>query len=278
VADARPGGSAGAVSLVLQAVIPALAVTRSDSRLRISGGTHMAWSPPVDYLQEVWAPMLAGLGITVAVELEDWGWFPLGHGCITARISGSEAVKGLLLEERGRLLRVSGRAVAANLPSHIPQRMAARAESLLRVAQISAQLRPVRVRAACAGAGIFLTAEYEACRAGFNAIGRVGRSSEEVAEEAVSTLLSHRDSGAALDVHLADQLLPILALADSPSSFTTERASRHLMTNAYVVERFGLARVAVDTAGPHARVRVVPAEPLPAGVRSSRVSSQESRP
>jgi len=275
VADARPGGSAGAVSLVLQAVVPALAVAREDSRLHIAGGTHMAWSPPFDYLRDVWVPMLEGIGITVAVELEAWGWFPVGQGRVAAQIGVPKAIRGLRLEERGRLLRVFGRAVAANLPAHIPQRMAARAESLLGAAQIPVQVWPERVRAACPGAGIFLTAEYEACRAGFSAIGEVGRSSEEVAEEAVSTLLAHRNCGAALDVHLADQLLPLLALADSPSSFTTERVSRHLTSNAYVVERFGLAEIVVESGTSHARVHVMPLERFPHAAASPGISSEE---
>lgn len=40
------------------------------------------------------------LVIAVAVEFADWRRFPLGRGCITARISGSEAITALLLEER----------------------------------------------------------------------------------------------------------------------------------------------------------------------------------
>lgn len=42
---------------------------------------------------------------------------------------------------------------------------------------------------------------------GSSCIGAVGRPSEEVAKEAATSLLQHHASGAALDRHLADQLL-----------------------------------------------------------------------
>jgi RNA 3'-terminal phosphate cyclase (ATP) len=262
VAEARLGGSAGSVSLVMQALLPPLALAAGTSRLRIFGGTHMAWSPPVDYLQDVWAPALAGLGIRVAVTLEAWGWFPVGQGAVTAEIAGGAAIRGMTLDDPAALQRVGGRAVAANLPAHIPQRMAMRAESLLRDAGVPAQIRPERVRAVCAGAGIFLTAQYENCAAGFSSLGRIGKSSEAVAEEAVAALLDHRASGAALDSHLADQILVPLALAATSSRFTTERASLHLATNAWVIEQFGLARFATIGQGRRTEVSVMPeAEP-----------------
>jgi RNA 3'-terminal phosphate cyclase (ATP) len=38
----------------------------------------MAWSPPFDYVRDVWLPALARLGVEASVELTDWGWYPVG--------------------------------------------------------------------------------------------------------------------------------------------------------------------------------------------------------
>jgi len=247
VAEAREGGSAGATTLVLHSVLLPLALSGGDSTITIRGGTHVAWSPPFDYARDVWLPALSQIGVSVALELSRWGWYPVGQGEIQVVIQGlSGRLLPLTQVERGTLRRVWGRAVAANLPSHIPQRMATRAHSLLKGAGIEARIEPLRVRAACAGAGIFLTAEYEDIRAGFSALGAIGKPSEVVAEEAVAALLGHRDSGAALDRHLADQLILPLALAGGDSRFTAERVSRHLTTNAWVVEQFDLARISIE--------------------------------
>ncbi len=249
VAEARPGGSAGAVALVLQALLPPLLLAEGDSTLILRGGTHLAWSPPFDYLRDVWLPTLRAAGVTADLTLEGWGFYPAGQGELRARIRGlgpEAALRPLQLETRGPLRRVSGRAVAANLPAHIPQRMADRARALLGAAGIAAEVAAERVRAACPGAGIFLVAQYEGASGGFSALGRPGKPAEDVAEEAVAALLAHRAAGAALDAHLADQVLVPLALASGPSSFSAERASRHLETNAWVIERFGRAQIKID--------------------------------
>jgi RNA 3'-terminal phosphate cyclase (ATP) len=247
VAEARVGGSAGATTLVLHTVLIPLALAEGDSTVVIRGGTHVAWSPSFDYAQDVWLPALSQMGVSATLELSRWGWYPAGQGEIRVVIKGrGRGLSSVHFGQRGTLIRVWGRAVAANLPSHIPQRMATRANSLLRRSGVDARVEPLRVRAASAGAGIFLTAEYEAVRAGFSALGAKGKPSEVVAEEAVAALLAHRDSGAALDQHLADQLVLPLALSGGTSSFSTERVSRHLMTNIWVLEQFGLARISIN--------------------------------
>lgn len=135
VAAARKGGSAGGASLVLQTVLLPLALAPGRSDVLIQGGTHLPQSPPFDYVRDVWLPALRNLGIRATIALHAWGWYPVGKGAIRAEIAGAPPHAGSLaslqLLTPGRLLRVTGRAVAANLPAHIPQRMADRATSLL---------------------------------------------------------------------------------------------------------------------------------------------------
>jgi len=262
VAEARTGGSAGSVTLVLQAVLPVLAFARGASRVIILGGTHVAWSPPFDYAREVWLPALARHGIAAELDIARTGWYPAGGGEVRATVAGGMSAGGLApvnLRERGALSAVHGRAVAASLPSHIAQRMADRARVLLDAAGVAGRIGAERVTATCPGAGLFLTAEYDGVRAGFSALGERGKPAERVAEEAVEALLAHRRSGAACDEHLADQLVLPAALAAGASHYSAERASRHLTTCAWVVERFGLARVAIeDGADRVAHITVAP--------------------
>jgi RNA 3'-terminal phosphate cyclase (ATP) len=149
--------------------------------------------------------------------------------------------------ERGPLLRLTGRAVAANLPSHIAQRMSDRATAMLGNLGVPVQIEAVRVKAVCPGAGIFLWAEYEnGLAASFSAHGRQGKPSEVVAEEAVAALREHHASAATVEVHLADQLLVPLALAAGPSQFTMVRPTAHLATNAWTIEQFGIAKITIE--------------------------------
>jgi RNA 3'-terminal phosphate cyclase (ATP) len=263
VAEARVGGSAGSVTLLLQALLPPLLGPRGASRLHLAGGTHVAWSPPVDYLQEVWLPALARMGVQAEIALQRWGWYPAGGGAIDVRIGGHALCEGgrlapLDLVARGPLERVTGRAVAANLMAHIPQRMADRARALLDGQGIPCEIAPLRVRAVCPGAGLFLTAHYGSVRAGFAALGEPGKPAELVAEEAVTALLAHQASGAAVDIHLADQVLLPMAFAAGPSRFGVARVSRHLATHAWLLERFGIAAVAIEGGEAGATVTVTP--------------------
>ena len=45
-------------------------------------------------------------------------------------------------------------------------------------------------------------------------------------------------SGMAVDPHLADQIVPLMAIAKGHSCFTTSKISLHLLTNIQVAEQF----------------------------------------
>ncbi len=141
VAEAAQGGSAGAVTLVFQTLLFPLLFAVGTSHLTLKGGTHVAWSPPFDYVAQVYLPTLARMGGEVTCQLDAWGFYPRGGGQLTATVAGLESsqaegmatslardpLKSLTLTERGDLQRVQGVAVACNLPAHIAQRMANRA-------------------------------------------------------------------------------------------------------------------------------------------------------
>ena len=63
VTQAREGGSAGAVTLILPTILIPLALANGSSKVILKGGTHVAWSPPVTYIEEVYLPTLRQLGV-----------------------------------------------------------------------------------------------------------------------------------------------------------------------------------------------------------------------
>ncbi len=247
VTEAREGGSAGAVTLILQTILIPLALANGSSKVILKGGTHVAWSPPVTYIEEVYLPTLRQLGVQVEVKLNAWGWYPRGGGEVELRVTGSkQSLSGLQLLERGAIRQVRGLAVVTELPSHIPQRMANRAANLLQQANLPAQIEPVRGRGIAPGAGIFLTAEYEHSRAGFSTLGRKGIPAERVAETAVRELLDFHAQAVPVDSFLGDQLLLPLSLGSEISEYRVASISQHLTTNAWVIEQFELALIAIE--------------------------------
>jgi RNA 3'-terminal phosphate cyclase (ATP) len=232
-------GSAGAVTLLLQTVLWPLLYAQGESHLVLRGGTHVAWSPPAEYLWDVLLPTLAPLGVDVSCELTAWGFYPVGGGELQVTIRPvTGPLHPLQLEERGALEKVSGVGMAGALPAHIAQRISNRAMNVLRQAHLPASITAERVRSKGPGAGIFLTAHYAQSRAGFSALGKQGKPSEEVADEACEEMLIHHKDGAPVDPHLADQILIPLALADGRSVFRTSQITQHLLTNAQVIRAF----------------------------------------
>jgi RNA 3'-terminal phosphate cyclase (ATP) len=239
VAEAARGGSAGSVGLVLQTVLLPLALADGGSRLVLRGGTHVPWAPSVSYLEHVFLPTMARMGLHAEVELARWGFYPAGGGDIRVQIAGrSGELAAISLIERGELERVWGMAVVTNLPAHISQRMAARAHNVLAEAGIRAEMEPRRLRGTGPGAGIFLFAKYARTIAGFTAYGRKGLPAERVAETACDELLAHHRTGKPADPHLSDQLVLPMALAAGESQVITSQVTRHLLTNVWVVRQF----------------------------------------
>lgn len=244
VAEARQGGSAGAATLVLQTILLPLALAAGSSTVTVKGGTHVPWSPPFHYLRDVYLPSIRSLGFKATLELLAWGWYPAGEGEIRATIPGRGGTEGAaenlmpLTEAPGTLKQIQGIAVSSSLPAHIAQRIRNRAANLLDEAGLPHAIEPQRVRSVSPGAGIFLAAEYESGWAGFSALGKLGKPSEQVAQEAVDAFLEFHTSSARLDEHLADQLILPLALSGQVITLSAERISEHTLTNLWVVEQF----------------------------------------
>ncbi len=232
VNDAAQSGSAGAMTLVFQTVFWPLLFAADPTWLTLRGGTHVPFSPPYHYLAEVAAPAFARLGATFTLELAAWGWYPVGGGQITAIIQPlAHLYAADLTPPEGP---VRGVAAVTNLPAHIPQRMAARADNLLRQAGLPGHITPVRATGVGAGAGLVLWQS----QAGFTSLGRKGLPSDVVAETAVNELLAFRASHADVDKQLADQLLLPLALAHGVTHFTTDQITQHTLTNAAVLRQW----------------------------------------
>ncbi len=230
--------SAGSTSLILQALLPALSFAARGSHLTIRGGTHVAWSPPFHYLAEVFLPQVSRLGVRAEMRLRRWGWYPRGQGEIEARVEPAGRLRPVVLEGKFSPERVEALSASSNLPGHVRERQRDRLKRRLAERGLEASCRMLDVAAVSPGSLVFIKVRDSDRLAGFSALGEKGKAAEKVADEAADALFAFLDGGGAVDEHLADQLVPYLALADGESSFTTSRISGHLLTNIWVAERF----------------------------------------
>jgi len=232
--------TAGSVTLLLQAILLPLSLARKSSRLTLTGGTHVPWSPPYHYVSEVLLPTLRSMGISARASIDRWGWYPRGGGKIQLDIEPVGRLEPTSLVDRGRLRRIRGLSAVSNLPRHVADRQRDRA--LRRIEEemkIDAEISVLYdVPSYGSGSFVFVLCEYEKNVAGFSSLGSRGKPAEKVADEALDALMDHLGSKGCIDSHLADQLVPFMALAKGRSSFTTTRITEHLTTNLWVLQHF----------------------------------------
>ena len=244
--EIRPGdyefkiGTAGSVTLLLQGIFLPLCLAQGDSTLTLVGGTHVPWSPPFHYFSQVLLPALKPMGVSGEAMIEKWGFYPKGGGRVQLKISPMDGLKPISLVERGLLKRISGISAIANLPKHVAERQREQAlKRIRRELKIDSEIA-ILSDAPSIGEGsfLFLLAEYEGIVVGFSSLGARGKTAEKVADEAVDYLKDYVESDGCVDSHLADQLVPFMALAKGNSSFTTTQMTEHLFTNLWVVAHF----------------------------------------
>jgi RNA 3'-terminal phosphate cyclase (ATP) len=236
-------GTAGSVTLILQALLPPLALASGPSRIKLRGGTHVPFSPPYQYLSEVFLPTLGRMGIKIAVRLEKWGWYPKGGGEMEVDIHPAEMLAPLVLDQPWEPEEVKVLCASANLPRHILERESKTIEALLQERQVTVRFGIQEVPSIGQGNMVFITAWKGQAAAGFSSLGSKGKPAEQVAEEAANSFLAFLDSGAGVDEHLGDQILPYLALAPGHSEILVQSVSSHLRTNLWAVNQLMPSRL-----------------------------------
>ena len=182
--------------------------------------------------------MAARFGFQGSIQLNRWGWYPKGGGEAIAKVQPIADWHGVGFEHRGKLQAILGISAASNLPEHIINRQQNQIER--RLTRFDSPVNIERVKGESIGQGtlVFLKAEFENVQVGFSALGARGKRAEGVADEACQALADFLKSDAAIEPHLADQLVLPMALAKGESRFTTSQITRHLTTNIWLVQQF----------------------------------------
>uniref|UniRef100_A0A0G4I2Z9 RNA 3'-terminal phosphate cyclase domain-containing protein n=1 Tax=Chromera velia CCMP2878 TaxID=1169474 RepID=A0A0G4I2Z9_9ALVE len=83
--EADPG-TAGSISLMIQASLPTLLFAGGETHLTLQGGTDVSFSPSVNYLAEALFPRLRQMGASVDMQVVKRGLFPKGGGKVKLQV------------------------------------------------------------------------------------------------------------------------------------------------------------------------------------------------
>ena len=237
-------GTAGSATLVLQTVLPALVTASKPSRITLEGGTHNPAAPPFEFLERAFFPILNRMGPAVRGDLERHGFYPAGGGRLTVSIEPVSRLRGFEMHERGASTVRRATAIVAHLPEQIAQR---ELEVVARRLSWTGESLHTKVVSDSHGPGNILLLEIgsEHSHEVIAAFGARGITAEAVAENAVRDARRYLASEAPIGSYLADQILLPLALAGE-GSYRTVTPSRHLRTNAAVIETFLPGRIRME--------------------------------
>ena len=238
-------GTAGSTTLVLQTILPALALADGRSRVVLEGGTHNPLAPPFDFLARTFLPIFNRFGPTVEATLIRAGFYPAGGGRMEVSIVPTDRLRPVELLARGA---DGGRRVVAHVAG-VPRGAAERAFE-----QTDKRLR--WGRGACEiiehpterGQGFVLIGEVasEAHTEAFSSFGERGLRAEAVADRMVDQVRSYLAAGLTVGEHMADQFLLPMALSGG-GAFRTAGLSPHARTNIEAIEAFLPVRFQVAT-------------------------------
>jgi len=231
-------GTAGSTSLVLQTILPALALAENPSTVTLEGGTHNRNAPTFDFLARAYLPLVERMGVSVRAELARPGFYPAGGGSVSFHVEPVRELKPLELMTRGAIIRLHARAVVANLHRSIAEREISVVKHILDLDDSELKIESVN-ESHSAGNYISIEVECEHIREEFTGIGARGVMAEAVAEGAAVEAKRYLETeGAATGEHLADQLLLPLALAGRGGFTTRAPLSSHTTTNISTIKKF----------------------------------------
>lgn len=236
-------GTAGSTTMLALGVLPLACLAAGRVEARITGGVFQDFAPSPHHFARVLAPLVGRMGAQVELRVERAGYVPGGAGCIELRVEPArQPLRALRLLERGEVGRIEGIAFASHLAERdVSGRMARSCEETLAAAGLRSAIERIEDDGAVhPGASLAVWAETTTgCRLGADRAGVRGRSSESIGRFVARSLLEDLRSGATVDRHLADQLVPFAALAVGTSAFLVPGPSDHLETNLWLAGRFG---------------------------------------
>jgi len=248
-------GTAGSITLLLQAVLLPCLFADKKIKLTITGGTDGKWAMPFDYFNNVFIPQLKDYA-DIDVKLLKRGYFPKGGGKIELNIKPRYKINEYSdfnnfwnylrsqemyvdLTEQGKLVQIKGVSHASkNLEkAEVSERQAKVAELMLKRYNCPVDIKTEYCDTLSAGSGIVLWALFENnVVLGGDGLGERGKRAEIVGEDSAKNLIKEIDSKAAVDSHLEDNLIPYIALFGG--KIKVPEITNHTLTNIYVVEKF----------------------------------------
>ncbi len=235
-------GTAGSISMLLLTILPLCAYAKGAVSVQVvKGGTDVRHAPTINYLKYVLLPILERMGLKASLTIRKYGYYPKGMGEVLLEVQPCSKLTPIRLEEFGTVEELRGVSVCTFLEDRkVAERQAKAANKYLKDHDYEAKIQVVNDRSnpLQKGSSLVLWAETSTgALLGGDAIGELRKLSEVVGREAAENLFREVEAQATVDIHLADILVPYIALADCNSVYLTRDVTDHLDTNMWLAQK-----------------------------------------
>lgn len=235
-------GTAGSIPMLLLTILPLCASAKHIVRIHVvKGGTDVRYAPTINYLKHILLPMLKRMGLKTKLTIQKYGYYPKGMGEISIEVQPCQKLNPLRLEEHGTIEELHGVSVCTFLADRkVAERQAKAAKEYLKARGFDANIDVVNDTSNLLqkGSSIVLWAKSNTgTLLGGDAIGELHKPSEAVGREAAENLFKELKTEATVDVHLADMLVPYVALAEGNSTYIARSMTEHLETNLWLTQK-----------------------------------------
>jgi len=235
-------GTAGSIPMLLLTILPMCAYAKQHVCLRVTrGGTDVRNAPTTNYLKHVLLPVLSHMGLKATLTVEKYGYYPKGMGEILLEVDPCRDLSPIRLDRFGELQQLKGVSVCTFLADRkVAERQAVAAMERLGSLGLKPNIEIINDKSnpLQKGSSLVLWAETDTgALVGGDAIGELGKPSEKVGGEAADNLIKELAVEATVDSHLADMLVPYVALSQGNSVYWSRVVTEHLDTNMWLVEK-----------------------------------------
>ena len=226
-------GTAGSITLLLQNLLVPLLFCQKPTLLVIKGGTDVIGSPQIDYLENVILPFFKPYA-KIEFKLVKRGYFPKGNGKVSIKVSPKKVKKKLNYVLQGKVGEIKGRVHSSKTlqKAEVCERVIEGCQEVLKDCKIETEY----CDAWSTGCGVTLWVETDKTILGADVLGERGVPAEKVGSNCAKKLKKEIDSKAAIDVHMADNLIPLLALFGG--KIKTSKITEHTKTAIWICEQF----------------------------------------
>jgi RNA 3'-terminal phosphate cyclase (ATP) len=221
--------TAGSISLILQVLIPVVAISQKKLSLTIKGGTDVLWSPSMDYTQYVLKEAYSRIGINFSIKLTKRGYYPKGGGEIKLEVYPSK-IKSINFSQR-KTNNLKMICTFSKIPREIIIEKLKIIEKKISKTNFNVEVKIKEENAIDSGASLLLYSIDENSIIGIDGLFNKKNQNFDL------DFNKFINNSTGMDENLADMLVVPASLGIEKTVFQVKEITKHLETNLFVTSK-----------------------------------------